>query len=369
LSNKNIAVTDSQIVNYLTKRDYKESLKIKIKEKTSDELIDSVKEVLKTVFTKSVEYTTDAKLSEEINKALDDAIDKLEDISDKYPKEGKYQSFGYTFKQTADSASKILMVYPGYNKVHSWLAVFRGLRKIYEPKNLFENLVSEYEQFKTYKEEIGTISDFFNNQITIFNKSCENVDLYENNKSYLEDTDAKALISDMLHIINMEKPYREIYKLSEGNKKFGMIIGEVLQKEAEPVIEQIEADRKVASTSFKQYGLEIPVGLDKTFKDLENKVETCQFVSTIIGVREESARIRDNYIDQATNKYNEMVESQKKPQDVPIKPTKKVKSVIVGNLLGSQRKLETKEDVDEVVENIRKQLMGMLDEETIINLK
>lgn len=102
---------------------------------------------------------------------------------------------------------------------------------------------------------------------------------------------------------------------------------------------------------------------------MENKVETCQFVSTIIGVREESARIRDNYIDQATNKYNEMVESQKKPQDVPIKPTKKVKSVIVGNLLGSQRKLETKEDVDEVVENIRKQLMGMLDEETIINLK
>lgn len=383
LSNKNIAISDTQIVNYLTKRDYKESLKIKIKEKTSDELIESVKEVLKTTFTRSVEYTTDSKLAEEINKVLNDALDMLYIINKRYPQDGKYQSFGFVFKQDADRARQVLMMYPGYKKVQVWISTFRGLQKIYEPKALFESFVSEATQFKNYKEEIGSISDFFKNQLTIFEKSCEFVDLYENNKSYLEETSAKGLMMEMLQVINMEEPYREIYKLSEDNKKFGMVLGDVLAKEAEPVVAQIEDDRKTARASFEAYNIEVPTELEVTFKTLLEKVETCQFISTIIGVREESARIRDNYIDQAVKKYNEMVEVAKRDQkeknngedDNPsvvtpsVPPTKKLKSVVVGNLLGSNRKLETKEDVDTVVEIIRKQLMDMLDDETILNLK
>ena len=379
LSNKNVTIQDPQVVNYLTKRDYKESLKIKIKEKTSDELIEAVKEVLKSAFTRSVEYTTDTKLAEEINKALDSAMDTLEEINKKYPKDGKYQSFGYTFKQDADSARKILMMYPGYKKVQSWLSTFKGLKKLYEPKMLFESFVSEADQFKNYKEEIGTIADFFKNQLTIFEKSCEFVDLYENNKSYLEDTAARSLMMEMLTIINMDEPYREIYKLSEDNKKFGTVLGEVLEREAAPVVKQIEDDRKTAKTSFETYSIEIPSGLDQAFTSLVQKVNTCQFVSTIIGVREESARVRDNYIDQAAKKYNEMVEAAKKGQDdgdvpvgpgpEPVVPAKKIKSVTVANLLGSQRKIETKEDVETVVDSIRKQLMDMLDDETILNLK
>ena len=36
---------------------------------------------------------------------------------------------------------------------------------------------------------------------------------------------------------------------------------------------------------------------------------------------------------------------------------------MVGNLLGNRRKLESRDDVDAVVETIRKQLMDMLDDE------
>ena len=74
-----------------------------------------------------------------------------------------------------------------------------------------------------------------------------------------------------------------------------------------------------------------------------------------------------------------MVEAAKKGQDdgdvpvgpgpEPVAPAKKIKSVTVANLLGSQRKIETKEDVETVVDSIRKQLMDMLDDETILNLK
>jgi hypothetical protein len=360
----------------LTKRDYKESLKIKIKEKTSDELIEAVKAVLKTAFTRSVDYTTDSKLAEEINKVLDNAMETLDAINEKYPKEGKYQSFGYTFKQDADSARRILMMYPGYKKVQTWITTFKGLKKIYEPKALFESFTAEAAQFKNYKEEIGVISDFFKNQLGIFEKSCEFVDLYENNKSYLEETQGKALMMDMLSVINMDEPYRDIYRLSEDNKKFADILGKVLQKEADPVITQIEDDRKTARASFETYNIDVPAELDQQFENLSKKVDSCQFVSTIIGVREESARIRNNYIDLAARKYNEMVEAAKKskedeniPNSEHVRPAKKIKSVTVSNILGSQRKLESKEDIEVVVENIRSQLMSLLDDETILNLK
>lgn len=380
LSNKNVAVSDPDVINYLTKRDYKESLKIKIKEKTSDELIESVKSLLKSAFTRSVEYTTDSKLMEEINKALDGALDTLEGIIAKYPKDGIYKSFGYVFRQAADSATTIELSYPGYAKVQNWNQIFRNLKKQYEPKTLFESFVAEEDQIKNYKEEIGIIADFFKNQETIFQKSCEFVNLYENNKSYLEDGEAKQIVEDMLSVIRMDEPYREIYRLSDDNKNFGSVLGDALSKEAIPVKEQISADQTTAREAFKAYELDVPENLNKTFNDLSEKVDTCQFVSTIIGVREESSRIRDNYIDQATKEYNAKVEAAKKAQqddggqgpDVPpIEPvhTKRVKSVTVGNLLGTNRKLETEADIDAVVENIRKQLMAMLDDDTILNLK
>lgn len=380
LSNKNVSISDANVVNYLTKRDYKESLKIKIKEKTSDELIESVKALLKSGFTRSVEYTTDSKLMEEINKALDAALDTLDSIITKYPKDGIYKSFGYVFKQAADSATTVELSYPGYASVQIWNQIFRNLKKQYEPKNLFESFVAEEPQIKNYKEEIGVIVDFFKNQENIFQKSCEYVNLYENNKSYLEDGEAKQIVEDMLSVIKLESPYREIYRLSEDNKKFGFVIGEVLSKEAKPVKEQIAADQKTAQEAFKSYKLDEPSNLVKAFTALSEKVDTCQFVSTIIGVREESSRIRDNYIDHATTEYNVRVEAEKKKQnddndnnsDTPqIEPvhTKKVKTVTVGNLLGTNRKLESKEDIDVVVENIRKQLIEMLDDDTILNLK
>ena len=67
---------------------------------------------------------------------------------------------------------------------------------------------------------------------------------------------------EMLTIINMDEPYREIYKLSEDNKKFGTVLGEVLEREAAPVVKQIEDDRKTAKTSLETYSIEIPSGLD-----------------------------------------------------------------------------------------------------------
>lgn len=378
LSNKNLVVSDSQITNYLTKRDYKESLKIKIKEKTSDELIENVKSVLKTAFTKSVEYTTDSKLAEEIRKASNDALDMLGEINKKYPANGEYQSFGYSFRQDADSAKKIKLQYPGYKKIQNWINAFRNLQKQYEPKNLFESFVAEADVFKKYKEEIGVIADFFKNQVKIFEKSCEYIDLYENNKSYLEDTAAKALMTDMLSVIRQEEPYKEIYKLSENNKKFTLVLGETLQKEATPVIEQIEVDSQTARSAYETYELEIPEKLSSVFSGLADKVNTCQFVSTIIGVREESARIRDNYIDAATKLYNDKIEEQKKKAESlgggnggtqPVVHAKKVRSVNVGNLLGNNRKVESKEDIDNIINALREQLESMLDTDTILNLK
>ena len=374
VSNKNISVSDPQIVNYLTKRDYKDVLKVKIKEKTSDELIEAVINILKNTFTKTVHYTTDGFLATEIKQVIDKAIDRIKNVLDSYPKDGKYQSYVPVFKQSADNLQHIGLMYPGYKKVKNLDVLFASLKKIYDDKALFEEFVANQDQFKVYADEIGTIEDFFKNQVSIFNKSCEFIDLYENNKSYMEATNARALITEMLQVINMEDPYKDIYRLSQANKKFMNILSNVLSNEAAPVNIQINDDEKTVHDIFVQYDVKEPENFHKDFDALHKKVDTCQLVSTIIGVKEESARIRDHYIEEATKAYNEknkqidIIRDGVDPYPVPVAP-KTIKSVSIGNLLGINRKIESVEDVDRIVATIRKQLINMVDDNTIINLK
>ncbi|MFR8070435.1 BREX system P-loop protein BrxC [Faecalimonas sp.] len=375
ISNKNVAVSDPQIVNYLTKRDYKDTLKVKIKEKTSDELIEAVVDILKNTFTKTVQYNTDGLLATEINKVIDNATERIKDVLESYPKDGQYKLYGPVFKQSADNMQHVTLMYPGYKKVKHWESMFSSLRKIYDDKALFEQFVAEKDQFKNYADEIATIEGFFKNQVNIFNKSCEYIDLYENNKSYMEMTNAKSLAEDMLQVIAMETPYKDIYRLSEANKKFMSILSEVLSKEAAPVNDQIDEDEKTVNTIFEQYEVEKPEKVQKDFEALRTKVDTCQLVSTIVGVKEEAARIRNHYIEVATKKYNEKNKPIDVPGDgpvvtpVPVVVPKTIKNVSVGNLLGVNRKVESVEDVDTVVDAIRKQLLAMVDDNTIINLK
>lgn len=375
VSNKNVSVSDPQVVNYLTKRDYKDTLKVKIKEKTSDELIEAVTELLKTSFTKTVQYTTDSLLATEIKKVIDSATDRLRNVLDSYPKDGKYQSYGPVFKQSADNVQHILLMYPGYSKVKNWINVFDALKKIYDDKALFEQFVASKDDFAAYAEGVGTIEDFFKNQVSIFNKSCEFIDLYENNKSYMESTNAGLLIAEMLQVINMDSPYKDIYRLSEANKKFMNILSDVLSSEAEPVKAQISDDEKTVKDIYAQYEVELPKKVYDDFLALQDKVDSCQLVSTIIGVKEESARIRDHYIEDAVKAYNEKNKpatpdvDDPAPEPGPVVVPKKIKNVTIGNLLGANRKIETVDDVDKVIEVIKKQLLDMVDDNTIINLK
>lgn len=375
VSNKNVSLGEPQVVNYLTKRDYKDALKVKIKEKTSDELIESVIDILKNIFTKTVQYTTDSLLSKEINRVVDSATDKLRNVNDCYPKNGMYQSYGPVFRQSADNLQHISITYPGYKNVKNWISIFDSLKKIYDDKALFEHFVVLKDDFVAYKEDIGTIEDFFKNQVLIFDKSCEFIDLYENNKSYMESTNARFLIEDMIQVINMDRPYKDIYKLSESNKKFMNVLSDVLLSEAEPVKEQIREDEKIVRDTYAQYKVELPEKEQKDFAALQDKVDSCQLVSTIMGVKEESARIRNYYIDKVIEVYNKMNKSDDSYTDDSVQNPKQIvtpkiiKSVSIGNLLGTNRKIETVEDIDRIVSVIRQQLMNMIDDSIIINLK
>ena len=106
---------------------------------------------------------------------------------------------------------------------------------------------------------------------------------------------------------------------------------------------------------------------------LKDKATRSQLVATIRNVREEAIRLRDSMINRATAMYEERIkEEQKKNPEVKIerKQIKKRVSLTVSEIVNkSTIKIESEEDIDAFVNDLRQKLKDKLNDDIIINVK
>lgn len=369
LGNESLNISDRDLINQLTKRDYQDRIIVKKREKISAKFINNVKGLAKDVFGVSALSSDEDGLMDQFKRLCERELNKR-DIDTK--------DYGIYFLL---EEYKKNMNYPGKDVLEKGQELFENILKIKDGKEFYERVYELQDDLLDYEEDVYDVKRFFKNQRDQFDRASRKLEIYENNKTYVVDAETIKVIEEIRRIVKSDKPYSEIHRLPSLVKDFEDRFLILLEKECEPIRTVIESDRKKVLDELALYEFkdELESEFQARFDDLLDRIDRANNFYEAIAMRVESDRIKIRSFDEI-----EKEKERRKPQtreDVPslvnedgvklipesIKE-KRVKNISFNNMLHGAKVIETEEDIEDFLQEIRKMLKGELDEDTKIKL-
>ncbi len=353
--------TIEKIIDYITKRVYVEKLLIEEKEIVSDSLKRSLKNVAKELFLTTITTEDTDAMVMHFNKSADHMIDELN------ARLLEYRTGVYPGKSTLNDAIKLIQKTIAMDKA---MDIFRYVKK-YE------------EDYLDFAEDYLPIKAFFDGeQRGIWEKTQDYIEIFDESKSYILNEEIESITKRMKDILEMSSPYNNIKELPELNEQFLNIYSKILDKELEPVkIEINEAEKRVMEV-LEQSGLEeVFLGRFKqAFITLREKAESCNNVAKVNGFRIEADKLKIRFLNEITEeqkrrakeKLKESKESgdPKPGRGIAIPPIKKQRNMSIKDINPTNSwQVETKEDIEKYLQDLKERLEKELEENTILNIE
>ena len=374
-NNQNLSMlsnTEEELVRYLTKRDFVEKLLVDIRERATDGQIRSVKEVLKDYFGFSLSSDDDDTIMKSFQSKAQDKLDTFSDIMIEYRVNPKLPC-----KSLMEQAKKNL----------------EEVLAIKEPVEFFKTVDNMRDDLLDDADDTAPVFDFFKGgQKQIFEKALEQIQMFENSKTYVREQEIIDNVAQMEKIVTAKNPFSQIQKLPDMSMKFIQQYGALLEKEAEAMGPIVDDDlQKVLNTlADKKFASEFRNKFLNAFAELKKKLDTSHEIAAVKNIRLESDTLKLRCMDEITE-YEEEHRPQPEPEPTvevttpttegtqadPVKPVtpsvqpkpKKRKNVSISNVAGARTyTLETDEDIDKFAEELKRKLKAQLDDDTIIIL-
>lgn len=339
------------ILRFLTDRKFQEKILIDKKKETSKTKIRDVQEVLREFF--EVAHSPDN------DEAL---MDLFQDKSQ------------LKFNDLKESEKEYLIEsrYPGKNIIEQSLELLREINGIKNLNQFFDYVSDHKDELLDLGEDLESVLKFFkSNQKDIFRNACAVLDIYQENKNYIDQDELLENARNIQQIIEMSHPFSHIHKLPEMCNNFNKLHQAILEKEAEPIREAIEDDlghvlEELDSAELKE---KFEDYIRERFQELENKLNHSQKISDIRGIRDESDLLHNRCIDKINTFKDELVEpDDDKSKGISPKTIKK-KHLKLRDISKKRIIIKKEEDIDEFLESLRKKLKEEFKEGTEINLR
>lgn len=297
--------------------------------------------------------------------------------------------------------------YPGENTLKDGKRLFTEIIEITDTIEFFKEVYDLEDDFLNYADNIDEIKGFFykkengriefsskGEQRIIFDNALDKLNNYEDNKEYIVNDDIKAIIEEIKEILRMPKPYSKIPTIPLLIEKYNNKILSLLEEESIPVKGFIEMCRKEVFETLDGYDFKDKFSnkIIEEFNNLYTRVEGAssfavlssmsdlaekvklKWIKEIIAEDERQKRIRAKEIENA-NRVAETPEGEKTTTataaykvDITSEVIIKTKTLSMRELVKGQKTIKNNDDIDEVVEALRKKLREELDKDTIISL-
>lgn len=374
VNSKVVSLIDTEtpdIIRYVTKREYVEKLLIEKQERPDDKWVKSVKEVMKALFGKSATSDEYDQIMSTFIKAADTLNRDLETLTLKYyDREHRF---------------------PGKSLVTDGKKLLKDIHKHTDVTDFFKHVFTEQDALLDLAEDLEPILQFFaGEQKDIFADACKKLDIFDNSKTFVVDNAIIETVENMRGIVKNRSPYHEIHKLPALTKTFIDKHTELLEKEAEPIKDDLKIDREKVFEVLgeKDYKDKFNEKFVKLFDELLNKLDTSNEVATVKNIRLESDALRTRCLNEiaeydailareATEKYGKTNGGNDTGNDgnqpvAPPKPQpkqKKYKNLSLRTMTrGKTVAIEKAEDIDHFLATLKLQIMKELEEDTIISL-
>jgi len=263
--------------------------------------------------------------------------------------------------------------YPGKTVLETGKKLLEQIEKTKDIKAFYDLLQAEKEALLDYEEDVQDVKKFFKNQRTIFDKALKMLGIYEGNRSYVLDAETIKFVDEMEKIIRAASPYSEIHKLPELIEKFMNRFVKLLEEECVPIKASIETDFEATKQYMEHCSSEVGYmykdKINKDFNALFDRLSRANNIYEAIAMQTESDRMKQRFIESLINEQTRIEAKKDKPVgDAPTPIYRKIKTLSAKSLFGSGKQIANKDDIDQLLDEIRVKLEKQLEEDTTIQI-
>ena len=341
-SNEVQNITSEDTLTKILKRDYYDRTIIKIRQKIDISLINDLKSVARNAFNViNLREDEDGMVEDFKNECLQTTLNKLNKVSGYYRTGNNYQ-------------------YPGEKVKEEATTLIERLLRIRDVGEFFKEVSNSKDEFNTLAPKIEMLLDFFDGtQKEEFDKTRRILTIYDNNKDYADKTNELTNVVDrMVSILTSEEPYSEIHELSILRKDLIDILTNMYEIKSEPIIKMINDTIKYFEEETKK--AEIEDSFAKYYIDTcKHVIETLNTSNELKDIYAQETRIKqleDRFINELEYEKSKKQATDEQGQ---VREEKIIKRTIVrtDSLMNRSYEINSKEDIDKYVEELKEKLL------------
>ncbi|MEA2056246.1 MAG: BREX system P-loop protein BrxC [Patescibacteria group bacterium] len=331
LKQEQLTPNQEKTLEVLSKANLAEKAVIRLRKQIDQTTINKVRNILLNVFDKSDAPSDEDKLYSETASLLENEIEKLSHVLERY----KYDK------------------YPGKIKLETLDQKLMNIGQIQNRKRLFKSLREAEEELKEMKRKTEPVIAFFNSQqVEIFDEALKEVGKYKDDEQYLPE-ESQAQLLEMEQIINNDEPYGEINRLKQ-------LKSDIASKHSKKILKKKNELTEKAQHLAEELRLEYSNLEEKT---LEQQLKRLNRVKVKIEQADTLVKLAGLEA-QLDNEYKSVINYLEKEKEKKDGGEKKVttEAISSGTLLKWDKSLNTEQEVEEYINEIRKKLMAKINQ-------
>jgi hypothetical protein len=348
--------TSNEIIQYITKKEYLEKLLTNKRKQAGIKEKKAVLEVMKELFGVS-----------SINDGEDSMMQSFQDYCTDMLYELEKFEIMYNGKPL-----------PGKTTILTGKKLLRGIKQINSHMDFFEKVHARQDDFLDFAEDYEPVKAFLSGeQMRIFNNAINAVNIYDESKNFITEKNVETCVKELKEILKKETPYGDIPKLPDLIDRFDKAYQAVLNKMKAPVLQAIE-DAKVRvfeALSDKPYEDVFREKYSNMFGEIHEKAINCKNAATLQNIKLEADALKIRLLNEMDKKDLQVAEDKSKEEDgneVKEKrvPIKKKRNISFNKISVTKTwRIESTQDLDRYMSDLREKILNELDQDTIINVE
>jgi len=358
--------SEEEIISFITKKAFVEKLLLEERARVSDKDKKAVREVIKEVFHTSSAAEDEDTIMSNFQRYAQKTFNEIENL------EAKYEQYQYPGKETLAVGKKLMLK---VIQIQSAMEFFSTISKM---RDDFMDFAEDYDPLKAF---------FAGEQRQIFMRALDMLTIYDDSKTYIVDSALENIVAEMYSIVRQERPYVNIPKLPGLCDQFRSAYMKVLKFEQAPVLDSIDQarERVLNALAGKEYeNQKRNCWLDQ-FREIRSSAKSCNNVSTLRSFGDKAdalklrllgemdmldAQIAQKNAEEAARLAHEQSVNAGIEDPLTIYKIRKTKRVTIKQMTGTASwRLESAEDVDKYLAELREKLTAQLDADTIVNVE
>jgi len=359
--------TEDEIYRYLSRKEFLEKLLTDKREKANDKQKKAVREVMKELFNVTPMSDEDDSILRSFQQYAVNLKNDLEKLEIHYKNESSY---------------------PGEKVVKDGKHLLINLLGIKYSVEFFKTVDNKLDEILEFAEDYEPIKAFFNGeQIEIWNRSLNLLKIYDDSKTFIVNKEIETVVADIKTIMKKASPYGEIRKIPELLDHYTGLYNKMLDEIEKPVLAAIEVahSRVVNELEGKECKEIFSQKVYERFNEIKNKAKSSNNVATLQNIKVEADALKVRLLNEINVEKARIIEA-RRPATTPetgaeevaekgvplvVKPRiKRQKTVSIKSInTEATWRIETEEDVDRYVENLKKRLKQNIMEDTILNIE